>query len=378
MQKLLFLSFIIMFTFNLAHPVTPEMLVIKSAPAYMNGILFSLMALATFIFSPFWGTKIDRNGVKKVLMIGPIGYGVCQLGFMYFDSSILMGVSRFTSGYFAAAAIVSITFYISNISDQESKMKNLGLLMVANSLGGVIGQTFSGYMGNILTKGIDFPFLLQSILGVLISIYIFYFIEEVNFVKTVGTKQTLKSTFLLVKKMKMMKLMLVVTLMSASISMYQANIGIYLVELFALSPFQIALVNDWNFIISIIMNLFILTLLVRYFKATLISKWSVILAFIGLFLTIFINSILSIIPLTFFLAALSIYKPIFQKIISDMASTNQGELLGTVNSFNSLGMIIGSAVAGITYTITPSTPFYIILILLGIGYLIISKVNYEI
>ena len=73
MKKILFINFITMATFNMAHPVTPSLINALSMPTYMFGVLYSTMSIAHFVMSPIWGAMSDQKGRKRFLVIGVIG-----------------------------------------------------------------------------------------------------------------------------------------------------------------------------------------------------------------------------------------------------------------------------------------------------------------
>ena len=80
MKKILFINFITMATFNMAHPVTPSLINALSMPTYMFGVLYSTMSIAHFVMSPIWGSMSDQKGRKRFLVIGVIGYGLGKAG----------------------------------------------------------------------------------------------------------------------------------------------------------------------------------------------------------------------------------------------------------------------------------------------------------
>ena len=64
MKKILFINFITMATFNMAHPVTPSLINALSMPTYLFGVLYSTMSIAHFVMSPIWGSMSDQKGEK--------------------------------------------------------------------------------------------------------------------------------------------------------------------------------------------------------------------------------------------------------------------------------------------------------------------------
>lgn len=367
MARLLIYNFIVLILFNLAHPVTPEMLIVKNAPEYMNGVLFSLMSLAMFIFSSRWGKYIDNKDVRVPMIAGCVGYGICQLGFMYFNSYYIMGIFRFISGLFACGFNVGVMYLISQKSSSEDRVKNFGLLLVSSSFGGLVGQTISGYIGQLFENGYIIPFIIQFVGSAIISIIMYFTIRTEKKEERV-IKNVKRTSYGLIKKLGITYFVLLVTFMSTSLALYTSNIGYFMVEQFNLSSLSVAYVNDLNFVVTLLMNLLVLRYLSSKIKPQKLLSIMILVGIISFSIVIYFSNLVSIIPLVLFLSAMSIMKPIFQKLAADFSSDYQGELLGIVNGFFSLGMIFGSFLSGVLYALGAMLPFYAIIVFLGLSF----------
>jgi len=82
-----FLFFVVMTVFNLtanfAHPVTPTIIQNLALPDYMFGLMFAMMMVSNFLFSPFWGKINTLISSRATLLISCVGYAAAQLGFAY-------------------------------------------------------------------------------------------------------------------------------------------------------------------------------------------------------------------------------------------------------------------------------------------------------
>lgn len=372
MKKLLIINLLVMILFNFGHPVTPNLLIQKQIPTYFNGYLFGIMSFAMFIFSPFWGSLIDQKGIKNFLSIGVGFYGVMQLGFLFAPNVITMGITRFFAGMFSAAFNIGMTVLIYNSAQNSNKTKGLGLLMASNSLGGLIGQTISGYIAINLMYGIYLPFIIQFIGGIIMGVYLFYTIKEPKNKKKDNQKYSFKDMYIIVSKMKLFPLMFGIAFLSISYRMYVANIGVYVVDHLNGTPITVAFINNISFIINIIMNVFLINIFLKRTTPLKILSIEAIVGFIAMYIIVYIvpikiNTI--IIPLIVFLMAVTIYRPMAQKIVLEKSKVNHGLLIGAINSANALGMIGGSFIAGYFYSLNPALPFIGILcsLLLSLG-----------
>ncbi len=372
MEKILILNFVVMAVFNFAHPVTPDMLILKNAPEYLNGILYALMSLSMFLFSPFWGNKTDKFGPKKYLVLGPLGYGIMQLVFGFGQNALIMGIGRFIAGIFSACFIVALMQYVNLISTPEKKVKNFGLIMVTNGIGGVVGQLIAGYIG---IKGgifILIPFILQFILCTIIGIIVYFTIPVVK--KEVKNNRhesiSFKTSYQLIKKNHLLPILTTVLTLAIATNLYTSHIGYFVTEVYNFNSFMVSLVNSYTNAIVMLTNLLLIGYIKTKFGTLKGIKYEFIVALIS-FSTIFYLPIkFAIIFIGFFIAATAIYRPLVQEYVVTKDEAHSGELMGIINSVNSLGMIIGSLSSGFLFTFGKMLPFYVLIIVLIMGLIV--------
>lgn len=160
---------------NLGHPVTPQFISDINAPIYMTGVLFGVMALAQFIFAPFWGQVSDILG-RRIAIIGPIGYAIGQLGFVFFTDPSLLIIFRFISGVFAVIMLTIPFAYISDKSSLEDKAKYLSIAAILMPIGIFMGYSIGGLIGIILSPTLTF--LVQAILSLLLGVVLYFYMQK--------------------------------------------------------------------------------------------------------------------------------------------------------------------------------------------------------
>ena len=173
--KILFINFITMMVFTMAHPVTPTLMNTVGLPSYMFGVLYSTMAIAQFIMSPIWGKISDEKGRKKILIMGVIGYGVGQIGFAISQNAFTILMFRLLSGGLSVGFITAGIAYISDISSDEDRIKFLSYHTASTSIASSVGSLIGGYIGLL---GYKYTFYTQLILSIIISILIYFIIDE--------------------------------------------------------------------------------------------------------------------------------------------------------------------------------------------------------
>ncbi len=372
MKKILLLNLIVMSTFNLAHPVTPQMLLDKDAPLYLNGILYALMSLSMFLFSPYWGQRVDRRGTKLFLMFGPFCYGIMQLVFGFGPTSLIMGIGRFVAGVFSAAWIVALLQHVNLISTPEEKVKNFGYIMVTNGLGGVLGQLIAGQIGTMGPNAIYYPFILQCVMGVIVMILVFLTVESKQSESSVKSteKANLASSFKLVHREKLTAILLVMLSLAIANNLYTSHIGFFLAEEFNYGSVGVSIINSYSNLVIMLANLF----LIGFIKKRLGVLKGIQMEFlfgIAAFSTIFFLPLnIAMIFVGIFIAAVAIYRPLVQDYILQTHNHRSGEIMGIINSTNSLGMILGSLTSGFLFTYGAYYPFYAVIFILIIGLII--------
>lgn len=160
---------------NMAHPFTPKLFTSLHMPDYMFGISFASMALASFLFAPFWGKTADQKGRARVLSIMSVGYGIGQLFFSWSTTIWVLVPVRFLTGFFACANTVCSMSYVTDITTPDNRTRYMSYLAAAITVSGAVGYLFGGVLGDI---SIPLAFGVQVVLMLLLGVGIWLFLPE--------------------------------------------------------------------------------------------------------------------------------------------------------------------------------------------------------
>lgn len=143
--SIILVVFIDLLGFSLILPLLPYYAETFKASQTVTGILIASYALMQLIGAPILGRLSDRFGRRPVLLISVFGtfIGFLLLGFanalwMLFASRILDGL---TGGNLSVAQA-----YISDVTDEKSRSKGLGMIGAAFGLGFIIGPVTGGLL----------------------------------------------------------------------------------------------------------------------------------------------------------------------------------------------------------------------------------------
>lgn len=367
---ILFLNTLVLLFFNLAHPVTPAMLEDKGVMDSLNGILFALMSFGQVIASPFWGNYINKLTPKRVMIISLVMYGLMQQIFAFSPGALGMSFGRFTSGIFASAWIVSGYVYVNHYSDEKSKTKYFGYILVSSSLAAIIGQLISGFLGTQINIYIIFIIQFLGLLVVVIVVWIT--IENFEVEQNSKVKENkFYHHFTKLKQEGNLSFLIVLLLSAMALSAYTSQAGYFVSDTLGEGTFFVSIINSYSNLIILIMNFFFVANLEKKLGGLTLLIFEFSISILGIILLFFVRGEISLIPITFYLIGIVMTRPIIQKIVVVRSKFDSSEILGYANSANALGVVLGASLSGIFYQIHPQNVLIFILCSLIMGMLVL-------
>jgi DHA1 family tetracycline resistance protein-like MFS transporter len=139
-----------------------------------GGVLTVIYAVMQFFCAPIIGNLSDKYGRRPVLLMSLLGFGIDYL-FMAFAPTIWwLFVSRVISGI-TGASITTASAYIADVSTNETRAKNFGLLGAAFGLGFIIGPAVGGELAHF---GLRVPFIVAAACCLLNAAYGYFVLPE--------------------------------------------------------------------------------------------------------------------------------------------------------------------------------------------------------
>ncbi len=145
-----------------------------SEASKLGGWLTLTYALMQFFFAPVLGGLSDKFGRRPVLLFSLFGLGLDYLLLSFAPTLGWLFVGRAIAGI-TGASITTASAYIADISTNENRAQNFGMIGAAFGLGFIIGPVIGGLLGSF---GPRIPFMAAAALSFLNWLYGYFILPE--------------------------------------------------------------------------------------------------------------------------------------------------------------------------------------------------------
>jgi len=142
-----------------------------SSASTIYGGLIALYSLMQFLFGPALGALSDRYGRRPILLLSLFGLGVDYLLLAVAPNLWWIAVARLVGGVMSAS-ISTATAYIADVTPDDRRAQNFGLIGVAFGIGFVAGPLVGGLLGAL---GSRVPFYAAAA-ACLVAVTVAYFL----------------------------------------------------------------------------------------------------------------------------------------------------------------------------------------------------------
>lgn len=139
-----------------------------------GGWLTFAYAIMQFLFSPVLGNLSDQYGRRPILLLSLLGFGIDYIFLALAPSIGWLIVGRIIAGI-TGASMTTATAYIADISTNENRAQNFGMIGAAFGLGFIIGPVMGGILGEY---GARLPFVVAAILSLVNALYGYFVLPE--------------------------------------------------------------------------------------------------------------------------------------------------------------------------------------------------------
>ena len=338
--------FVDMLGVGLIVPVLPslvgEFVANREQQALWYGVLGATFGLMQFLFMPMVGALSDRIGRRPVLLYSMGGMCINFLATAWAPNLACLFIGRVIGGASSASMSVA-SAYASDVSTPENRAKSFGKIGAAFGFGFICGPILGGMLGNV---GLHLPFYVAAALSAVNFVYGFVAVPESLPRERRAPFQWARinpfgALLRLVRRTDIRGLIIVYTLVQFAQMMLQATWVLFTTFRFGWTPRDNGIALFCVGLCSIVMQAGLLAPLIRRFgevRLSLIGLTSGAIAFLlyGLATQGWMMYMIILCNLLSFAAG-----PALQGILSKSSSSReQGELMGSLQSISSAGLVI--------------------------------------
>ena len=383
--------FIDMLGVGIIIPVIPALFFEESSPVFgpevseatrsiVYGFLIAAYPILQFFGAPLLGALSDKYGRKPMLSLSLIG---TMIGYLLFAWAIMEGwlwllfISRMLPG-FTGGNISIILSSIADVSDEQAKTKNFGLVGMAFGIGFILGPTIGGLLADntvVSWFSAETPFWFTAIITLLNIILVRFRFNETLSERRTGAFsmwQGLKNIAFSFRSPNLRGIFSVVLTLSLGFTFFTQFYAVLLIQEFDYTEKNIGLLFGWIGIWLALTQGLIVRQLSNYFKPGKLLPFSILALSIGIGLVLLPDE-----SWWFFVIApviaisQGITSPNVTSVISEQASPDQqGEILGINQSMQSLGQAVPPIIAGYLNAINNQLPIMVASALIFVGWLI--------
>ncbi|QQM26874.1 TCR/Tet family MFS transporter [Elizabethkingia sp. M8] len=358
-----------------------------SEAAKYGGWLSFAYAFTQFIFAPLVGNLSDKYGRRPIILISLLGFAIDYVFLALSPNIIWLFIGRVIAGM-TGASITTASAYIADISTEENRAKNFGLIGAAFGMGFIIGPVLGGLLGQF---GSRVPFYAAAVLCLINFIYGYFILPESldkDHRRAFEWKRAnpIGSLFMLKKHPKISGLILVLILVYIGAHAVQSNWSYFTMYMFGWKEKEVGLSLG---LIGLLVGL-VQGVLIRWINPKIGNERSIYyglgLYAIGMLLFAFATESWMMFAFLVPYCLGGICGPAFQSVITgNVSKQEQGELQGALTSLMSATAIIGPPLmTNLFFYFThdqapfqfPGAPFFLAFIMLGMG-TVIAYFNFK-
>jgi DHA1 family tetracycline resistance protein-like MFS transporter len=346
----------------------------------LYGFLLACYPMLQFFGAPILGSLSDRYGRKPILSLALVG---TMIGYLLFAYAILrqdiylLFFSRMLPG-FTGGNISIIMSSIADVSDEQAKTRNFGLVGMAFGLGFIVGPTIGGILADnsVVAWFIHAtPFWTTAIMTLANIALVQWYFKETLLQKRVTDISLFKGIHNLVISFSIPNLrsiFSVVLLLSLGFTFFTQFFSVYLIQRFQFSEMNIGILYGWIGIwLAFTQGVIVRRLSFRYIPHRVL-RWSIPFIGIGIASLLFPGDSFWFFILNPVIAlAQGITSPNLNAVVSGQASVErQGEILGINQSMQSLGHAVPPVIAGYLNALNGNLPLIAASVLTFAGWIV--------
>ena len=355
-----------------------------STAAIWGGLLATSFAFMQFCFGPLLGNISDSYGRRPVLLLSLFVMVIDYLIMGYASSIWVLFIGRLVGGITAATHSTAMA-YMADISENNEKSQNFGLIGAAFGIGFVLGPLLGGVLGEFSSRA---PFFAAAGLASL-NLCLGYFVlpETINDQNKRPFKFTRANPLAALRQLRRIngvgRLLLILFVYDVAFYVYPAVWSYWSEEKFGWGPIQIGYSFAAFGLCMAFTQGYLMRKIIRYIGENKTVTMTLYINIISFFFIAFITDSWMVWVLIPLISLGVISGPALQGLMSQaVPDDQQGELQGLLTSITAIGMIISPLLMTLTfgfftgvgnYIYFPGSPFIISFVLITLCIILYSK-----
>lgn len=341
----------------------------EATRGFCLGLLLTVMPLVMFFSAPILGTVSDQKGRKKLLVLslaaGVLGYAVAVVSVMM-ENLLLLLFSRVILGISGGSAAV-VEASVADMSTTEEKAKNFGLYNMACGLGFTIGPFLGGRFSDscvLLFEGFSVPFLCAGIATFVNLIMIIIFFQETYIPRKSEKISWMMGIHNLGKAMRIKGLravFLCVFIACAGWSFYWEFIPVTWLSIYQFNTATVGNLYAYGAAVYALSSGLLIRPIVKRYSAHVVLFYGLLLAGASILAIYVLDGwewLILYIPIQQY--AIALFFPTSMVLVSNWVDeTMQGEILGVLQSVQSLAFAVTPLIAGTLLSLSVSMPILV-------------------
>ena len=341
-------------------------------------LLVSVFFAAQFLAGPTIGRLSDTRGRIPILIISQIGTAISFVMLALANGPVLLFSARILDGITGGNIIVAQA-YVTDITPREKRTQALGYIFAAFGLGFIFGPALGGVLSAAF--GPRVPFIVAAIAATLTILLTWITLDETVSPEQRETNRQVKQgglePGLILQNFPLLLIIIAGFVGQFAFGLLQSTFSLYgEAVLFPDSTEEatnigIGLLLTVVGISQFVTQTFLLSRLLERFGDAMLVIIGTIIRTMGLLVFAIVTSPwLGAFGSIFFASGLGMMMPSLQSLATKtVADEVRGGVLGLYQSNLSLSTIFSTAVAGLLFNITPTTPYWI-----GVGLSLLSLI----
>ncbi len=350
MQTLFFIVFLDLVGFGMIIPVLPYYAETVGVPDAFIVFLFGLYSLGQLFGAPIWGALSDRVGRRPVLIGTLAANAAANLLLAVAGNWWQLALSRLVAGL-AAGNISTAYAYVTDITDEKTRPRSLGILGAAFGLGFIVGPSLGGFLAGAGDSAGSLARCAHAaaLMSAAACLSTVFFLRESHgpAERAHATRLPRPNRWQLMKRPVLRELLGATLLVVAGVAMFQSAFTVWSAKALGVTPRMLGALLGAAGVLSVIIQGGAIGALTRRFGTARLTAAGAVFCALAMAGLLFAASVPgTFAPIALYAIGSAIFVPSISTLVAATAgATERGAVLGVFQSASATGRVVGPFLA---------------------------------